>query len=102
MSRAELSFAEMETILNVVPSQVSNLMNVWTCTPSEIRYFSKLAADHPEEVHVIKKNSSEVELEFPSAWYRRPKPPAKKNLTEEQRAAAAARLAAAREKRREV
>ena len=98
--KESVSLDEQETILNIVPAQISKRMSIYSCIPPEVRYCRKLANEHPEEVIVIKENDYGIEIEVPASWYRRPKPPAKKTMTVEQRAEAAARLAEARKKRK--
>ena len=98
--KESVSLDEQETILNIVPAQISKRMSIYTCIPPDIRYCRKLADDHPEDVIVIKEDDYGIEIEVPASWYRRPKPPAKKSLTADQRADLAARLAEARKKRK--
>ena len=91
-----VSAAEQETCINYFPRQVTDRMSVYSCIPGEVRYYLKLASDYPEDVRILTQDKYGIGVEMPSAWYRRPKPPNKRNLTEEQKAAAAARLTAAR------
>lgn len=93
---------EQEEILNLFPKQTSDRMSAYSCIPAGIRYYQGLLEQYPDEVKLIKADQYGIEVDLPVSWYRRPKPPAKKNLTADQRAAAAARLSAARQKRREV
>ena len=94
--RESISLDEQETILNIVPTQISDRIHVYTCISADIRYYKKLAADHPAEVVITRCDNSGVEIEIPSTWFRRPKKPNRRQMNEEQRAETAARLATAR------
>lgn len=100
--KERISLDEQETILNIVPAQISDRVSVYTCIPADVKYFRKLASEHPDEAVIIKADGYGLEIEIPASWYRRPKPHKKRQMTDEQREATAARLSAARQKRREV
>ena len=68
------------------------MMNVYSCIPHETRYLRNLAQEHPDEVRIIREDAFGIDVELPVSWFRRPKPPCKKNFTEEQRNALAERL----------
>ena len=91
---------EQEEILNVFPKQTTDRMSAYSCIPAGIRYYQGLLERFPDDVKLIKADQYGIEVDLPLSWYRRPKPPAKKNLTDDQRAAAAARLKASRQKRK--
>ena len=101
MKDSKVSLDEQETILNIVPAQISNRISVYTSNPVDVRYYRKLADTHPDEVTVLKSDGYGMEVELPVSWFRRPKPPNKRQMTDEQRAATAARLQLARQKKQE-
>jgi hypothetical protein len=98
--REGITLDEQETILNITPAQISSRISVYSSISADMRYYKKLAVDHPAEVSVIREDEYGIEIQIPSSWFRRPKPPNKRQVSDEQRAAMAARLAAAREKRK--
>ena len=100
MEKAAIPFCEQETIINIVPAQVGNRINIYSCIPADVRYYRKLVADNPGDVIMIREDGYGIEIEIPFSWLRRPKPP--KRMSDDQRAAAALRLQLARERRCEA
>lgn len=98
MEHVSIPYDEQETDYLVVPSQVADYVEVFSCVPSDVRYYLRLAAEHPDEVKITHEDKYGLDLRIPASWFRRPKPPRQRNLTDEQKAATAARLAAARAK----
>lgn len=80
-----------------------DFISYWSSDPTEIRYMRGLAEKH-KEVTITQDDQSDepcMGIRVPSSWYRRPKPPAKRNLTEEQKEASRIRLANARKQKNE-
>ena len=66
---------------------------------AEMRYMETLFGLEGVERVFDERDKEEggIELRIPKSWYRRPKPPTKRNFTEEQREAMAERMKKARE-----
>lgn len=92
---------EMETTINLFPSQVQQHAEIYSSTSAMIRKLRKLASDNPADVVIEKEDEIGIFVQVPAKWIQIRKPK-QMHYSDEQRTEAAARLAAAREKRKEV
>lgn len=78
-----------------------DFISYWSSDPTEIRYMRNLAEKH-KEVTITQDDQSDepcMGIRVPSSWYRRPKPPAKRNMSDEQKEKIKERLKDARQKK---
>lgn len=71
---------------------------------SEMKYMRTLIGKDGVELRFDESNKEDggIELRIPKKWYKRPRPPKKKELTEEHKQALLAGLAKSRAKRKSV
>ena len=87
---------EQETIINILPSQISKTAEVYTCIPSLAKRLRQLAKTRPESVRIISDDGTAVTAEVDRSCV---KISPKRIVSDEQRKAAAERFAAARAKK---
>ena len=93
-------YDEQETIINVFPSIVSKIAEVYTCIPCTIQRLTKLKQQYPDEVTLVEKDDG-VEAQVPSEWIRI-SPKRRSFMTEEQRQAKAELMKALNAAKKEV
>lgn len=86
---SKLTLAEQETIIRY--DRASADANIYTCEPALIRKLNKIIDAAPEEVTLIRKEKTCIEVTIPKIFINIRKPK-KQQLTEEQRKAIAERL----------
>lgn len=82
--------SERETSIDFMADE--NFMIVYTCEKKYIRRLKELKEKYPKKVKVLQDYEDCMTVKCPKAWFKFPKPKAKRNFTEEQRQAAAERL----------
>lgn len=88
--------SERETSIDFMADE--NFMIVYTREKKYIRKLEELKEQYPKKVKVIQQEEDCISVKCPKAWFKFPKPKAKRTLTEEQRQAAVDRMRKAREK----
>ena len=87
---------EQETIINIVPAQISKKAEVYSCIPAMVTRLKKLASTRPDAVRIVSEDSRSVTAEVDRSCI---KISPKRIVPDEQRKAASERLAAARAKK---
>ena len=98
--RSQYSLDEQETIINMMPSNVSKFAEVYTCIPGMIQRILKLHEEYPEDVAVV-EGDDYINATVPREWIKI-QPKRKCTLTDEQKKANAERLAALRQAKKEA
>ena len=87
------SLDEQETIINILPSQITDRANVYSTVPAFVNRMWKLHEQYPAEVTVEKDDQYGTEFSVPKDWIK-VKP--KKKMSEEQKQILKERLASLR------
>ena len=65
--RRSVSADEQETTINFFPPSISSVVNVYSCIPSEIRYYLRMAEEYPEDVKIVRDDGYGIDVELPSS-----------------------------------
>ena len=84
---------EQETVINILPAQISRNAEIYTCIPAMSKRLRKLAETRPDSVRIVHDNGTSVIAEVDRSCI---KISPKRLVSEELRRAAADRFAAAR------
>ena len=87
---------EQETIINVLPTVVSDKAEIYTCIPPMMNRLLKLQQEYPSDV-VVSQGDGYINATVPKDWIK-VQPKRKCTLTAEQKQANAERLKAYRNK----
>lgn len=87
---------EQETVINILPAQISRNAEIYTCIPAMAKRLRKLAEARPDSIRIILDDGISVTAEIDRSCV---KISPKRLISEEQRQAAADRFAVARAKK---
>ena len=87
--KVSVPYEEQETVINFLPSNVTDKANIYSADPHIIKRLKKLALKHPTEVILEKEDKYGVSYVIPRNWVSF-KP--KRHMSEEQKQKNAERL----------